>query len=60
MFLCIYAGAVIAALLLTIVLTNVYLTRNLFRHISELLDTLTAATRPARCRGAAAASALPW
>ena len=42
MFLCIYAGAVIAALLLTIVLTNVYLTRNLFRHISEPLDTLTA------------------
>lgn len=42
MFLCIYAGAVIAALLLTIVLTNVYLTRNLFRHISQPLDTLTA------------------
>lgn len=41
-FLCIYAGAVIAALLLTIVLTNVYLTRNLFRHISEPLSTLTA------------------
>lgn len=42
MFLCIYAGAVIAALLLTIVLTNVYLTRNLFRHISQPLGTLTA------------------
>ena len=42
MFLCIYAGAVIAALLLTIVLTNLYLTRNLFRHISDPLDTLTA------------------
>ncbi len=41
-FLCIYAGTVIAALLLTIALTNVYLTRNLFRHISEPLDTLTA------------------
>lgn len=41
-FLCIYAGAVIAALVLTIVLTNVYLTRSLFRHISEPLDTLTA------------------
>lgn len=41
-FLCIYAGAVIAALLLTIVLTNVYLTRSLFRHISEPLDTLAA------------------
>ena len=31
--LCVYAGAVGTALLLTIVLTNVYLTRNLFRHI---------------------------
>ena len=41
-FLCIYAGAVIAALVLTILLTNVYLTRNLFRHISGPLDTLTA------------------
>lgn len=41
-FLYIYAGAVIAALLLAIVLTNVYLTRRLFRHISVPLDTLTA------------------
>ena len=41
-FLCIYAGAVVAALVLTIVLTNVYLTRRLFRHISGPLDTLTA------------------
>ena len=41
-FLCIYAGAVVAALVLTIVLTNVYLTRSLFRHISGPLDTLTA------------------
>lgn len=41
-FLCVYAGAVVAALVLTIVLTNVYLTRRLFRHISEPLDTLTA------------------
>ena len=39
-FLCVYAGAVIAALLLTIVLTNVYLTRRLFLHISAPLDTL--------------------
>ena len=41
-FLCIYAGAVVAALVLTIVLTNVYLTRSLFRHISGPLDALTA------------------
>lgn len=41
-FLCIYAGAVAAALVLTIVLTNVYLTRRLFRHISDPLDALTA------------------
>ncbi len=41
-FLCLYAGAVIAALVLTIALTNVYLTRRLFRHISGPLDTLTA------------------
>ncbi len=40
--LCIYAGAVVAALVLTIVLTNVYLTRSLFRHISGPLDALTA------------------
>ena len=40
--LCIYAGAVAAAILLTIVWTNLYLTRSLFRHISEPLDTLTA------------------
>lgn len=41
-FLCIYAGAVIAALVLTIAATNIYLTRSLFRHISGPLDTLTA------------------
>lgn len=40
--LCVYAGAVAAALLLTIGWTNFYLTRNLFRHISEPLDALTA------------------
>lgn len=39
---CIYAGAVAAALLLTIVLTNIYLTRMLFRHISGPLDLLVA------------------
>lgn len=41
-FACIYAGAVIAALLLSIALTNLYLTRSIFRHISEPLDALTA------------------
>ena len=41
-FVCIYAGVVIAALLLSIALTNLYLTRSIFRHISEPLDTLTA------------------
>lgn len=38
----VYAGTVVAALLLTIAWTNLYLTRNLFRHISQPLDTLTA------------------
>ena len=41
-FVCVYAGAVIAALLLSIALTNLYLTRSIFRHISEPLDALTA------------------
>jgi len=41
-FACIYAGAVIAALLLSIALTNLYLTRNIFRHISQPLNALTA------------------
>ena len=40
--LCVYAGAVAATILLTITWTNLYLTRSLFRHISEPLDTLTA------------------
>lgn len=40
--LCGYAGAVAAAMLLTIAWANYYLTRNLFRHISKPLDTLTA------------------
>lgn len=46
--LCVYAGAVIAALLLTIAWTNFYLTRSLFRHIAEPLDAL--ATGVARIR----------
>ncbi len=41
-FLWIYLGAVGTALLLTIFFTNVYLTRALFRHISEPLDALVA------------------
>lgn len=41
-FLWIYIGAVAAALLLTIVFTNLYLTRSLFRHIERPLDTLVA------------------
>ena len=41
-FLCLYAGAVMAALVLTIALTNVYLTRSLFRHISQPLEILSA------------------
>lgn len=41
-FLCLYAGAVVAALVLTIALTNVYLTHRLFRHISQPLETLSA------------------
>lgn len=39
-FVWIYIGAVGTALLLTIVFTNVNLTRELFTHISEPLDTL--------------------
>lgn len=41
-FLWVYLGAVGMALLLTIVLTNVFLTRSLFRHISEPLELLVA------------------
>ena len=41
-FLWIYLGAVGMALLLTIVFTNTYLTRSLFRHISQPLDVLVA------------------
>ena len=39
-FLWVYLGAVGMALLLTIVFTNVFLTRSLFRHISEPLELL--------------------
>lgn len=42
MFIWIYLGAVGMALLLTICFTNLYLTRSLFRRISEPLDTLVA------------------
>ena len=41
-FVWIYVGAVGMALLLTIVFTNVSLTRELFTHISDPLDTLVA------------------
>lgn len=41
-FLWVYLGAVGMALLLTIVFTNVFLTRSLFRHISEPLELLVA------------------
>ena len=39
--LCVYA-AVAALLLAVVALTNLYLTRSLFRHIAQPLDTLTA------------------
>lgn len=42
MFIWIYLGTVGMALLLTICFTNLYLTRSLFRRISEPLDTLVA------------------
>ena len=41
-FVCGYAGVVIAALLVSIALTNLYLTRSIFRRISQPLDALTA------------------
>lgn len=40
--LCAYAAAAVLLLLGTVALTNLYLTRSLFRHISQPLDTLTA------------------
>ena len=40
--LCVYAVVAAVLLLAAVVLTNLYLTRHLFRHISQPLDTLTA------------------
>ncbi len=40
--LCAYAAVAVLLLLGTVALTNLYLTRSLFRHISQPLDTLTA------------------
>ena len=40
--LCGYAAVAVLLLLGTVALTNLYLTRSLFRHISQPLDTLTA------------------
>ena len=40
--LCVYAAVAAALLLGAVVLTNLYLTRHLFRHIAQPLDTLTA------------------
>lgn len=39
--LCAYAAVAVLLLLGTVALTNLYLTRSLFRHISQPLDTLT-------------------
>ena len=40
--LCVYAAVAAALLLAAVALTDLYLTRSLFRHISQPLDTLTA------------------
>ena len=40
--LCVYAAVAAALLLAAVALTNLYLTRSLFRHIAQPLDTLTA------------------
>lgn len=40
--LCLYAAVVAALILATVAATNLWLTRRLFRHISQPLDTLTA------------------
>ena len=40
--LCVYAAVAAALLLAAVALTNLYLTRSLFRHIAHPLDTLTA------------------
>lgn len=44
-FIVLYAGAVIAALLAVIVFTNLYLTRALFAHIQQPLDVLVQGVR---------------
>ena len=41
----IYGGAVILALLAAVAFTNLYLTRHLFRHIQQPLDTLVSGVR---------------
>ena len=41
-FACIYGGAVILATLASVILTDVYLTRGLLRHIAQPLETLVA------------------
>ena len=51
-FVWIYIGAVGTALLLTIVFTNVNLTRELFTHISEPLDTLGRSRQSHKLHGA--------
>ena len=42
LMLCVYAAVAAALLLAAVALTNLYLTRSLFRHIAQPLDTLTA------------------
>ncbi len=44
----VYGGTVLLALLASVVFTNLYLTRNLFRHISEPLDTLVSGVQRIR------------
>lgn len=45
MYLWIYVGVFIFAVILSIILTNLYLTRFVFSHVSEPLDTLVAGVR---------------
>ena len=44
----VYGGTVLLALLASVVFTNLYLTKNLFRHISEPLDTLVSGVQRIR------------
>ncbi len=44
----VYGGTVLLALLASVVFTNLYLTRNLFRHISEPLDALVSGVQRIR------------